>query len=161
MKKKLRYVLTLRKTFEGMSLDICTVTIDRVEEIDPRFVEPPYKYGFAYTISIHNRSFYTVQIQSRKWIVRDGDMKDRIVEGEGVVGQFPILSPGETFTYQSYHILRSRFGSALGFYYGVYTLNADPDGYYRPDNTFIMDGEPFEVEIPEFLLIHQEKSASS
>lgn len=137
-----------------MAWEICKVTLDKLQELDTQHIQPPYKYGYAYTISIHNISPYTVQILSRKWIVRDGDMKDRIVEGDGVVGQFPVIGPGEKFTYQSYHVMRSRFGSATGSYYGVFTYETEPEGYYRPDNVFVIEGEAFEVEIPEFQLIH-------
>ncbi len=136
--------------------EICIVTLDELVEIDGRQVQPPYKYGYAYTIAIHNISPYTVQIRSRKWIIRDGDMKDRIVEGEGVVGQLPIIESGEKFVYQSFHIMQSRYGSATGAYYGVYTYESDPVGYYTPENIFMIDGDAFEVEIPEFQLIHRD-----
>lgn len=134
--------------------DICKVTIERLEEIPKLTIQPPYKYGYAYTISIHNTSPYTIQILSRKWVVRDGDMKDKVIEGEGVVGQTPIIPPGETFTYQSYHVMASRFGSAFGWYYGKYTYQTEPDNALDYDG--YLDGSPFEVEIPEFALIHMD-----
>ncbi|NTV47096.1 MAG: ApaG domain-containing protein, partial [Chlorobiales bacterium] len=113
--------------------DICKVTIDRLDEIPELSIESPYKYGYAYTISIHNTSPYTIQIRSRKWIVRDGDMKDKVVEGEGVVGQTPIIPPGETYTYQSYHVMQSRYGNAQGWYYGTYTYQTEPNGALEYD----------------------------
>jgi ApaG protein len=136
--------------------DICHVEIDRLVEIAPEHIEPPYKYGYAYTISIHNPSPYTIQIHSRKWVIKDGDMKDRIVEGEGVVGEFPILKPGEKFTYRSYMVMLSRYGSASGFYYGTFTYESEPEGYFNEKNIFLIHGEPFEVPIPEFQMIHQD-----
>jgi ApaG protein len=135
--------------------DICQVTIDNLVELNPESIQAPYKYGYAYTISIHNISPFTVQIQSRKWIVKDGDMKDKIVEGEGVVGEFPVLESGEKFTYRSYHIMLSRYGSALGNYYGVYTSESEPETAERKDGVIFIQGEPFDVEIPEFQLIHR------
>jgi len=136
--------------------DLCEVTIDRLDEIDSQHVQEPYKFGYRYTISIHNRSSYTVQILSRRWVVKDGDMKDKIVEGEGVVGQLPILEPGETHTYQSYHIMRSRYGSASGAYYGVYTDDPQPKPEFAEQGAFILSGDQFQVPIPDFNLIHHE-----
>lgn len=138
--------------------EICNVTIDRLEEIKEISIQYPYKYGYAYTISIHNTSPYTIQILSRKWIVRDGDMKDKVIEGEGVVGQTPIIPPGETFTYQSYHVMASRFGSALGWYFGTYTYQTEPNDISERDG--YIEGESFEVEIPEFQLIHKDQEES-
>ncbi len=132
------------------------MVLDRLVEIAPEHVEKPYNYAYAYTISIHNTSIYTIQIHSRKWVIKDGDMKDRIVEGAGVVGAFPILKPGEKFTYRSYMVMRSRYGSAYGTYYGTFTYESEPEGYFDENNIFRIYGEPFEVPIPEFQMIHQE-----
>ncbi|MCS6990096.1 MAG: ApaG domain [Chloroherpetonaceae bacterium] len=137
--------------------DICYVTLDSLVEIAPQHIEPPYKYGYAYTISIHNPSPYTVQIHSRRWVIRDGDMKDRIVEGAGVVGEFPIIPSGEKFTYRSYMVLRSRYGSAFGSYFGTFTYESEPEGYFNEQNVFLIHGEPFEVPIPEFQMIHRDE----
>ncbi len=136
--------------------EICRVALKCLVEIAPEHVEKPYNYAYAYTISIHNVSFYTVQIRARKWIIKDGDMKDRIVEGPGVVGAFPILKPGENFTYRSYMVMRSRYGSAHGFYYGTFTYESEPEGYYDDNNVYLIYGQPFEVAIPEFQMIHQD-----
>lgn len=135
--------------------DICTVTIESIEKIDARRIEAPYKYGYAYTVSIHNLSASSmIQILSRRWIIRDGDMRDRIVEGPGVVGYQPILKPGQSFEYTSYTMLQSRYGSMLGTYYGTITPDYDEDEEYPQDGSLIISGEAFEVPIPEFNLIH-------
>lgn len=60
-------------------------------------------HPFVYFISIKNNSAQRVKIQGRKWVVREGsDMT--VVEGDGVVGQKPVLEPGEDFSYNSYHV---------------------------------------------------------
>lgn len=60
-------------------------------------------HPFVYFISIRNNSGQRVTIQGRKWVVREGsDMT--VVEGDGVVGQTPVLGPGEDFSYNSYHV---------------------------------------------------------
>ncbi|MDX2128768.1 MAG: ApaG domain [Chloroherpetonaceae bacterium] len=144
-------------TFEN---EFCRVTIEKLEEISPSRIQPPFKFGYAYTISIENISEYVIQIQNRKWVVRDGDMKDKIVEGEGVVGEKPILKPGEKFVYQSFHVMLSRFGSATGSYFGVFTdaitTSVFQDESLETDSQPQLEGNPFEVSIPEFLLIHRE-----
>jgi len=137
-----------------MKHDICHVSIDRVEEIDQHKVQAPYKYAYAYTITVRNASTYTLQVKSRVWVITDGDMKDRIIEGEGVVGHKPVLMPGETFTYTSYHVMLNRFGWASGKYFGSYAYVPELEqNNVLDDEEF--EGEEFEVKIPEFQLIHR------
>ena len=76
-------------------------------------------HPFVYFINIRNHSNERVQIQGRKWFVRENDSGDVIVvEGDGVVGQTPDLGPGEEFSYNSYHVARSS-GYAEGAFFGV------------------------------------------
>lgn len=74
-------------------------------------------YIFAYTIEIVNTNSFPVQLLSRKWIIFDSLTKDRVVEGAGVVGQQPILQPGESYSYTSTCDLSSEIGSMRGAYY--------------------------------------------
>ena len=60
-------------------------------------------HPFVYFISIVNHSDQTVTILGRKWVVRDGN-EIIVVEGDGVVGQSPVLDPGQQFSYNSYHV---------------------------------------------------------
>lgn len=149
--------------------NLCKVTVDSVEELDPRRVPAPYQFGYAYTISIHNTSpSHLIQILSRRWIVRDGDMKDRIIEGEGVVGKQPVIRPGEKHTYQSFTTLISRYGEMTGKYFGVFSErlgDGEPDDDFSNDvpidpidtsDDIHLEGEPFETDIPLFTLIHRE-----
>jgi len=83
------------------------VTVDRVV-FAPHLDAPPERpYPFVYFITIHNESDKTVTIKGRKWVVTDSQNQTVVVEGEGVVGKFPSLSPGESFSYNSYHVTAS------------------------------------------------------
>lgn len=94
-------------------------------------------YFFVYEIVISNESHKTVQLLRRHWTIFDSLAPTRIVEGEGVVGETPILKPGEVFTYNSGCNLSSEIGSMQGYY-----LFQDLE-----QETF------FEVDIPCFQLI--------
>lgn len=60
-------------------------------------------HPFVYFITIVNDSEEKVAIEARKWVVTEGEERI-VVEGEGVVGQTPILEPGQQFSYNSYHV---------------------------------------------------------
>ncbi len=92
-------------------------------------------YFFAYTVRITNQGQHPAQVISRHWIITDGDQHVQEVHGLGVVGQQPLLSPGETFEYTSGCPLPTPFGTMKGSYHCV------------GDN-----GLPFEVPIAEFVL---------
>ena len=94
-------------------------------------------YVFAYFITIENNSEQTVQLTDRFWQIFDSLNRTEIVEGEGVVGQTPILKPNETYSYSSGCFLESNIGSMKGFY----TM--------KNTETF----EQFKVTIPTFQLL--------
>lgn len=80
-------------------------TVDRVTYV-PHLDAPPEKpFPFVYFITIHNDSEETVTIKGRKWVVTDTSGGKVVVEGDGVVGKFPRLSTGESFSYNSYHVV--------------------------------------------------------
>jgi ApaG protein len=82
-----------------------TVTVDKVVYM-PHLEAPPERpYPFAYYITIHNESENTVTIKGRKWVVTDDEGNCLVVEGDGVVGKFPRLEPGDEFSYNSYHTI--------------------------------------------------------
>ena len=62
-------------------------------------------HPFVYFISIHNESAESVTIRGRKWIVQEDGGEIVVVEGDGVVGQMPIIAPGGFFSYNSYHVV--------------------------------------------------------
>jgi len=92
-------------------------------------------YCFAYTITITNTGPVPAQLISRHWLITDASGQTEEVKGLGVVGQQPLLKPGESFQYTSGCRLRTPSGTMQGRYFCV-----------------AEDGEPFEAEIPAFFL---------
>ena len=95
------------------------------------------KYIFAYRIYIENLSSKTVRLMRRHWYIKDSSGTIREVEGEGVIGKQPTLSPGESHQYVSWSPLVSDIGKMYGTFL---MLNKDT-------------GSQFRVSIPEFKLI--------
>lgn len=81
-----------------------------------RFQNSKVFYAFSYSITIENQSSDTVQLLSRKWHIFDSLNHTETVEGEGVVGQKPILKPKQLYTYSSHCFLVSPIGSMNGYY---------------------------------------------
>jgi ApaG protein len=109
-------------------------------EVQPRYLpeqSAPAQglWSFAYTITIRNVGDVPAQLVSRHWIISNelGEIEE--VKGLGVVGQQPLLKPGESFEYTSGCRLRTATGSMQGSYFCV-----------------AEDGERFDVEIPSFVL---------
>lgn len=86
------------KELEGLK-----VNIDKVVYMPSLEGCPDRPHPFVYFITIQNESPETVVIKGRKWVVRDCHGQTVVVEGDGVVGRFPRLTPGEAFSYNSYH----------------------------------------------------------
>ena len=81
------------------------VTVDQVI-YTPQLDAPKERpFPFVYHITIHNQSDVAVTIRGRKWVVTGNDGSCIVVEGDGVVGPFPFLEPGDTFSYNSYHVI--------------------------------------------------------
>jgi ApaG protein len=94
------------------------VTVDRVVHM-PQLEAPPERpHPFVYYITIHNDSAMGLTIKGRKWIVTDTEGHRIVVEGDGVVGEYPRLEPGEHFSYNSYHTI-GRDSVAEGAYFGI------------------------------------------
>jgi ApaG protein len=107
-------------------------TVDRVAYM-PHLEAPADKpFPFVYFITIHNDSEETVTIKGRKWVVCDDGGGTVVVEGDGVVGKFPRLTTGESFSYNSYHVIGSD-SVAEGAFIGL-----------------TEDGQPVLVRIPRF-----------
>jgi ApaG protein len=101
----------------------------------PSLDAPPEKpHPFVYFISIHNDSALTVTIRGRKWVVREAGGEVTVVEGEGIVGQTPVIEPGGHFSYNSYHVTAAD-ASVSGAFFGETAL-----------------GERIFTRIPEFQL---------
>ena len=109
-------------------------------EVQPRFLltqSAPEQglFVFAYTIRITNTGEVPAQLISRTWNVNDADGRTEKDKGLGVVGQQPLLKPGETFEYTSGTRLRTPTGTMHGSFFCV-----------------AEDGEKFDVDIPMFVL---------
>lgn len=81
------------------------------------------RFVFAYTIQIINHCNAPMQLMSRHWIITDGNEKVQEVQGDGVVGEQPVIVPNESFTYTSGVALDTEFGTMEGSY-----EMKDPDG---------------------------------
>ena len=75
-----------------------------------------HEFLFLYRIRIENVSNYTTQLLSRKWSIIDAFGVERVVEGAGVVGEQPILRPGESFEYVSFCPLPTEVGKMIGHF---------------------------------------------
>jgi len=73
-------------------------------------------YFFAYRVTISNLGSQTAQLVSRKWIITDAEGRVETVQGPGVVGEQPVLRPGDSFQYTSFCPLSTAVGSMHGEY---------------------------------------------
>lgn len=99
------------------------VTVDAVMHRTDLPAPPDRPHSFVYFISIHNHTPSPITIKGRKWVVTNDRGEITAVEGDGVVGQFPTIAPGEKFTYNSRHLLDLGSAVAEGSYLGT-----DADG---------------------------------
>ena len=101
------------------------------EQSDPAKNE----YVFSYTITITNTGEVPAQLVSRHWFITDANHKVQEVKGMGVVGQQPLLRPGESFEYTS----GASIPTSVGTMHGTYQMRAE-------------DGHTFDAAIPSFTL---------
>jgi ApaG protein len=97
--------------------------------------ESANRWVFAYTITLRNTGTVTAQLISRHWIITDAQSQVQEVRGLGVVGEQPVLKPGESYEYTS----GTALGTSVGTMRGTYQMVAD-------------DGTRFDAAIPEFTL---------
>lgn len=93
------------------------------------------RYVFAYTITIRNTGSVAAQLISRHWVITDADRQVQEVRGLGVVGEQPLIGPGEAFEYTSGTAIATQVGTMRGAYQMV-----------------AGDGTRFDAAIPEFTL---------
>ncbi|MBU0622204.1 MAG: Co2+/Mg2+ efflux protein ApaG [Gammaproteobacteria bacterium] len=101
---------------------------DQSDEADNRHV-------FAYTITLTNEGEHAVQLLSRHWIINDANNHVQEVKGKGVVGEQPVIKPGQSFEYTSGTVLATQVGTMSGSY-----------------QMQVLDGGEFSVPIPQFVL---------
>ena len=109
-------------------------------EVETRYIEDQSNpeqnsYVFAYTITIQNKGQQSAQLLTRHWVITDSNQKIQEVRGDGVVGEQPLLKPGEQFVYTSGTMLET----AVGTMKGSYQMLAD-------------DGSEFDAAVDEFVL---------
>jgi ApaG protein len=95
------------------------VTVDRVVHRPDAQTPPDRPHCFVYFITIHNESDVTVTIKGRKWVVTNAKGEITAVEGDGVVGETPVIAPGAHFSYNSFHLNDTRTAVAEGSYIGM------------------------------------------
>jgi ApaG protein len=120
---------TWQETTDGITISVRPAFVPEKSRPDQN------RWFFAYKVRIANASRDTVQLLSRHWIIRDASGTIDEVQGLGVVGEQPVLRPGEHFEYTSFCPLRTPFGSMEGSYRMVRDT-----------------GEEFDVAIPRFEL---------
>ena len=94
------------------------------------------RWFWAYHIRIENAGAMSVQLLTRHWIITDGRGQRHSVEGEGVIGEQPLIAPGESYDYVSGCPLSTPTGTMLGSYHMMGE-----------------DGSGFDVDIPKFSLL--------
>lgn len=107
----------------------------RSQFVPERSAPPRHQWFFAYRIRIANEGSETIQLLTRHWVITDANGHVEEVNGEGVVGEQPVLEPGDAFEYTSGCPLTTPFGSMRGEYGMISRV-----------------GEEFEVIIPTFVL---------
>ena len=108
--------------------------------VEPEYLEDQSdpledRYIWAYTVSIENQGSETVQLLRRTWQITDANGNTQVVEGEGVIGEQPVLDPSDMFQYTSGTPLSTESGIMVGSYHMVTSA-----------------GENFDIEIPAFSL---------
>ena len=121
---------TSEATTRGVRVSVRAVHVP--ERSDPDNGE----WFFAYTVLIANEGDDTVQLVARHWIITDANGLEQEVRGPGVVGEQPVLRPGESFEYTSACPLGTAFGSMRGSY----------------ELVLVARSEHFDVEIAPFAL---------
>jgi ApaG protein len=101
---------------------------DQSDEADNRHV-------FAYTITLSNEGSQAVQLLGRHWVITDANNHVQEVKGKGVVGEQPVIKPGQSFEYTSGTVLATQVGTMSGSY-----------------QMQVVDGGEFAVPIPQFVL---------
>ena len=120
-----------RKLSGKYSIAVAVKTAYLSEQSDPS----RHQYVFAYTITIENTGAVAAQLISRHWIITDAEHQVQEVKGAGVVGQQPLLQPGESFEYTS----GTSIATPVGTMRGSYQMLAE-------------DGLAFDVPIASFTL---------
>ena len=125
-----------------MDENTCDIRIQvATDYVDEQSEPSSDRYVFAYTITITNNGDVPARLISRHWIITDANGKVQEVNGDGVVGEQPYLSPGEEFRYSSGAVLETPVGAMQGIY------RMEADGGIAFDATIA----PFTLAVPGLL----------
>jgi ApaG protein len=107
-------------------------------EYQPEYSSPSqYHYVFTYRVTIENKGDRTIQVLRRNWLIQDASFPNREIKGDGVVGQQPIIEPGNIHHYVSGCNLKSGIGTMSGTY----------------EVERLIDGNLLNIYIPKFQMI--------
>jgi ApaG protein len=107
----------------------------QVKYIAEQSDEADNRYVFSYSITITNNGDSAMQLLSRHWVITDSNNQVQEVRGQGVVGEQPLIKPGESYGYTSGTVLSTPVGTMSGSYQMVRE-----------------DGTKFDATIPQFVL---------
>lgn len=106
-----------------------------VKHIAEQSDEADNRYVFSYSITITNNGDTPVQLLSRHWVITDSNSQVQEVRGQGVVGEQPVIKPGQSFGYTSGTVISTPVGTMMGSYQMISE-----------------DGRKFDAAIPQFVL---------
>ena len=112
-------------------VDVSVVTRFLPEQSQPE----ANRFAFAYTITVSNNGSVAAKLMSRHWLITDGNGKVEEVRGDGVVGEQPLIAPGQSHTYSSGAVIATKVGTMQGSY-----------------QMFAQDGKRFDAVIAPFRL---------
>ncbi|QXH51998.1 Co2+/Mg2+ efflux protein ApaG [Pseudomonas fakonensis] len=112
-------------------IDVSVVTRYLKDQSDPE----SNRFAFAYTITVQNNGTLTAKLMSRHWLITNGDGEVEEVRGAGVIGQQPLIEPGQSHTYSSGAVISTRVGTMQGSY-----------------QMFAEDGKRFDAPVAPFRL---------
>jgi ApaG protein len=94
-----------------------TVTVRVAPRYHPEHSDPALPHHvWSYHVRVENHGTAPIQLLSRHWDIRDGKGRSEVVEGEGVIGQQPVIEPGQAFDYMSGCPLATPTGQMSGHY---------------------------------------------
>jgi len=106
-------------TKESIEIEGLSASLDKViYRFDPDSTVEGRPHLFVYFITVRNLSGTAVTLAGRRWVLVCRDGRTQVVEGEGIVGEKPRLRPGETYTFNSFHMVGSS-AVASGSFHGV------------------------------------------
>ena len=123
---------------ESIELDGLNATLDKlVHHKEKSMFKGSHLHAFIYFITIHNLSDRKVTLLGRKWILTNADGSTTVVEGDKIVGETPVIDPGKSFSYNSYHVTHLSAEASGSFH-----------GYDEFNKKIHVKIEPFRLDIP-------------